>query len=280
VISLLKVLLRLLLLLLRARSARREKWYACWAIFDRDGTRLADVYLDEPRRTGGTHEEVGQVGLHKGQVPDAGHAPVLRQQHGLLGEGQGGVYVQRERGPCLHEGGSPAGTSKPEVGQAVADERDPREFDAAVRRPKAPKAQGRPITKFCLSSSFGEKYPLYPETVAAIIALAEGGKISRISGKLLFKMMVNDTVAGKTTDQEWVTETVAREGLLLSSASSDDVVAAVIGENPKAVEEFRGGKQNALNFLVGKCMQKLKAKGDPVAVRKSLLERMAVEEKP
>jgi len=129
-------------------------------------------------------------------------------------------------------------------------------------------------THFCLRSASGEEHPLYPETVAGIIALADGGKINRASLKLLFKMMVDDIVAGKPTDQKWVMETVAREGLLLSLASSDEVAAAIIGENPKAVEEFRGGKQNALNFLVGKCMQRLKAQGDPVAVRNALADKM------
>ena len=40
--------------------------------------------------------------------------------------------------------------------------------------------------------------------------------------------------------------------------------------NPKVVEDYRGGKTNALGFLVGQCMRASKGKGNPNILREML----------
>ena len=53
------------------------------------------------------------------------------------------------------------------------------------------------------------------------------------------------------------------------------VVEQVIAENPKSVEDYRGGKEKALGFLVGQTMKAMKGKADPAAVNRLWRERLS-----
>jgi aspartyl-tRNA(Asn)/glutamyl-tRNA(Gln) amidotransferase subunit B len=46
------------------------------------------------------------------------------------------------------------------------------------------------------------------------------------------------------------------------SGAIDAVATAVIAANPKAVEDYRGGKQAAIGFLVGQVMREMKGRAD------------------
>ena len=48
----------------------------------------------------------------------------------------------------------------------------------------------------------------------------------------------------------------------------EKVVKKTIAENPKAVEDYKKGKANALQFLIGRAMAELKGKGNPEVIRK------------
>ena len=50
------------------------------------------------------------------------------------------------------------------------------------------------------------------------------------------------------------------------------IVQAVIAANEKVVADYRGGKTNALGFLVGQCMRQSKGQGNPAVIRE-LLEK-------
>jgi len=50
------------------------------------------------------------------------------------------------------------------------------------------------------------------------------------------------------------------------------VVEEVIANNPKAIEDFRGGKEKALGALVGQTMKAMKGKADPASVNQMLRE--------
>ena len=44
--------------------------------------------------------------------------------------------------------------------------------------------------------------------------------------------------------------------------------------NPKAVDDYRGGKEKALGALVGQVMKAMKGKADPGSVNKMLREML------
>jgi aspartyl-tRNA(Asn)/glutamyl-tRNA(Gln) amidotransferase subunit B len=52
------------------------------------------------------------------------------------------------------------------------------------------------------------------------------------------------------------------------------VVAEVIQHNPKAIDDYRAGKQAAIGFLIGAAMRQLRGAGNPDAVRRILTETL------
>ena len=54
--------------------------------------------------------------------------------------------------------------------------------------------------------------------------------------------------------------------------SFDKIVQDVITENSKAVEQYKNGKENALNSLIGQVMKKTKGKADPKETKIKLME--------
>jgi aspartyl-tRNA(Asn)/glutamyl-tRNA(Gln) amidotransferase subunit B len=54
----------------------------------------------------------------------------------------------------------------------------------------------------------------------------------------------------------------------------DEIVREVIQKNTKAVEDYKGGKQATLGFLVGQVMQATKGAADPNEVRDILIEEL------
>jgi aspartyl-tRNA(Asn)/glutamyl-tRNA(Gln) amidotransferase subunit B len=60
----------------------------------------------------------------------------------------------------------------------------------------------------------------------------------------------------------------------LAQISDTDVLKSqteeVIKENPKSVQDYQGGKNNALMFLVGQVMKKTKGKANPKVVQEIL----------
>lgn len=104
------------------------------------------------------------------------------------------------------------------------------------------------------------------ETLATIIKMVDSGEINRNAGKKVLIAVVEDNVDP--------VEYVKSQGLdkKFDSSAIDSVIDKVIADNPKAVEDFKGGKVKALQALFGACMKELRGAGDP-AVIKELLEK-------
>ncbi len=101
-----------------------------------------------------------------------------------------------------------------------------------------------------------------------LISLVLDGKVSRANSKKILAAMFEDKAV--------VPEEYAKEHDLLISSDNDDavleVVKAVIEADPKAVADYKGGKEKALMALFGKCMKQLKGNCDPQTLREILLK--------
>jgi aspartyl-tRNA(Asn)/glutamyl-tRNA(Gln) amidotransferase subunit B len=99
-----------------------------------------------------------------------------------------------------------------------------------------------------------------------IITLAEEGKITETTAKELFEKL-----AVKNFN---VKEHVEKEGLSAVRDVSElrKLCKQAIEESPKAVEDYKSGKSWALNYVVGKVMQKTKGKASPKEVNEILKE--------
>ena len=56
------------------------------------------------------------------------------------------------------------------------------------------------------------------------------------------------------------------------TAALQAIVDSVAAANQKSIDDYRGGKTNALGFLVGQCMKASKGKGNPTLMKEMLLK--------
>ena len=53
-----------------------------------------------------------------------------------------------------------------------------------------------------------------------------------------------------------------------------NIVRQVVEKNPQAADDFKKGKQNAIQFLAGQVMSATKGRANPQAVRQLLLKKL------
>ena len=109
---------------------------------------------------------------------------------------------------------------------------------------------------------------LDPENFAELITLVYEKKISSSAAKELLAHMV--LYGGDPTE-------IAKDKDLFQMSDAGELEAAVksvVEENPGPVAEYKSGKTNALQFLVGQAMKKTKGKGNPGALRDLLEETL------
>ncbi len=104
------------------------------------------------------------------------------------------------------------------------------------------------------------------DSLGEIINLLHANKISRDSAKKVFKAVFEEDVIPADYIKEHNMETISDTGAIKT------VVEEVIGSNQKAVEEYKGGKAQSFNYLIGQCMRALKGKAPAAEVTKLLKE--------
>ena len=98
--------------------------------------------------------------------------------------------------------------------------------------------------------------------------MIERGEVSGAAGKKILAIMFERGGDPSNIAQD--------EGL--GQVSDEDAIAAsvdkAIAENPKVVADYRGGKKQALGFLVGKVMAEMKGKANPGMVNRILQDKL------
>ena len=107
-----------------------------------------------------------------------------------------------------------------------------------------------------------------PSAMAGMIRLIDEGTISGKIAKTVFSKMV------ESGDDPAVI--VEREGLVqvTDTGAIEELIDAVLTDNPDKVEEFRGGKEKLLGFFVGQVMQRSAGKANPQAVNEILRRKL------
>lgn len=104
------------------------------------------------------------------------------------------------------------------------------------------------------------------EHFAKLIQMVDAKAINSNVAKEVFEKIFTDDIEPESYVKEHGLATVNDEGALRK------VVEEVIANNPKAIEDFRGGKEKALGALVGQTMKAMKGKADPASVNQMLRE--------
>ena len=110
---------------------------------------------------------------------------------------------------------------------------------------------------------------LTPENLCAMIALIEKGTISNTAAKTVLEVIFDEDKSPEAVVEEKGLAQNNDEGAMRA------LVCEILDANEKSVADYKGGKTNALGFLVGQCMRASKGKGNPQIISKLLTEELA-----
>lgn len=111
--------------------------------------------------------------------------------------------------------------------------------------------------------------PISPAQLAGLILRIDDGSLSNTIARKVFEALWN----GEGTSADDIIE---RQGLkqVTDSGAIEAIVNEVIAANPKSVEEFRAGKEKALNALVGQVMKASRGKANPAQVNELMRRKL------
>jgi len=117
------------------------------------------------------------------------------------------------------------------------------------------------------ASIIGEDFLITPENFAEFISLIEEGKISSKIAKVILEEMFKTGA-----DPSHIIE---EKGLILITDESEieKTIKEIISKNQKAVQDFKKGKGNAFQFLIGQIMKETKGRANP-KIAKDILIRI------
>jgi aspartyl-tRNA(Asn)/glutamyl-tRNA(Gln) amidotransferase subunit B len=110
---------------------------------------------------------------------------------------------------------------------------------------------------------------LSPSRLASLLALAAGGTLSSKLARDLFAVLL--------VEPGDPAELAKRHGLVQESDTGAllHVAEAVLDANPSVVQDFLGGKDKAITFLVGQLMKETKGRANPALAQEVLREALA-----
>jgi aspartyl-tRNA(Asn)/glutamyl-tRNA(Gln) amidotransferase subunit B len=100
-----------------------------------------------------------------------------------------------------------------------------------------------------------------------LIGLMASGKINGKLAKDIFPKMAGGEAPEVIMQREGL-ESISDEGAL------GKIIDEVIAANPKQVEQYKGGKQQVIGFLVGQVMKASRGTANPALVEAVLRERL------
>ncbi len=107
---------------------------------------------------------------------------------------------------------------------------------------------------------------LTAKNIIDVVELFRDGKISdRIVRKVLEHAAAHDTDVQKF---------VQESGLEQKEHDIDGICRAMLEQNPQVVADFKSGKEQAINFLVGRILKELKGTADAKSVREALIRNI------
>jgi aspartyl-tRNA(Asn)/glutamyl-tRNA(Gln) amidotransferase subunit B len=110
-----------------------------------------------------------------------------------------------------------------------------------------------------------------PANFAEVVELAHGGAISSNGAVELIARMAKAPVTGKS-----IRELAEAEGLLQQNDEHAlmAVVESVIASNRGPVDEYKNGKEQSMQFLVGQGMKESKGRANPIKLKELLVKKL------
>jgi aspartyl-tRNA(Asn)/glutamyl-tRNA(Gln) amidotransferase subunit B len=115
--------------------------------------------------------------------------------------------------------------------------------------------------------------PVEASQLALLLGRIADGTISNNAAKKVFSLMWE----AKSEDEHLADAIIEREGLkqISDTGALEAIVDEVLAGNAKSVEQYRAGKEAAINALIGQCMKASKGKANPAQVTERLKKKLA-----
>ena len=107
-----------------------------------------------------------------------------------------------------------------------------------------------------------------PSMIAELVKLIDDKKITNNQGKEVFAKMLEEKLTPKEIVKKYNMEVIEDDNLI------DSLVDEVINENAKAIEDYKNGRTNMLDYMVGQVMKKSKGQANPVSAKEKLLSKI------
>lgn len=125
------------------------------------------------------------------------------------------------------------------------------------------------MQRLLIDGGYGIKdHRVSPENFAEFITLIEQKEISSSAAQTVLKEMINTGGDPSNIIEDKNLKQVSDEDALLK------IVKQIINDNPKPVNDFKKGKENALQFLVGRVMAASKGQANPEIARELLTKNL------
>ncbi|MFA5320250.1 MAG: Asp-tRNA(Asn)/Glu-tRNA(Gln) amidotransferase subunit GatB [Candidatus Omnitrophota bacterium] len=167
------------------------------------------------------------------------------------------------------------GISAYDSGILTADKRDAAFAEECIK--VFPSGDKKPVVNYLIGPLLAEAnsrgcglsgLKLPAERLLELVSLVQKNVISNLVSKTVLKEMIDRQVTAeeivKSRDLAQISDTSALDG----------IIARVIAENDKSVQDFRSGKENAVMFLVGQVMRMSSGKANPKVVQELLKRRL------
>ncbi len=163
--------------------------------------------------------------------------------------------------------------SEDEVEILVSDKSISEFFEGVIAEGSPPKATANWVLGELLrilneTGTASKDITMKPVHLYKLITLVDSGRISNTAGKEVFKEMY---VSGMAPE-----EIVKKRGL--SQISSEEALTTLIGQiledNPRSVDDYRNGKAQAVDYLIGQVMRASRGKANPQMTRDLLIHQM------
>jgi len=123
------------------------------------------------------------------------------------------------------------------------------------------------------ASVIEEDFLITPENFAEFISFIYEGKISsKIAKMVLLEMFKTGADPSNIIEEKGLVQ-------ITDEAEIEKIVKDIVSNNPKVIEDYKKGKTNAFQYLIGEIMIKTRGKANPQLVNKLLKQLLTKSNK-
>ena len=104
--------------------------------------------------------------------------------------------------------------------------------------------------------------------LSELIELIKNKKITNNQGKEVFAKMLEEHLTANEIVKKYGMEVIEDDNLI------ENLVDEVISENAKAIEDYKNGRTNMLDYMVGQVMKKTKGQANPTKTLEIIKEEI------